>query len=306
MAQKRMFSLQIVDTDAFLEMPMTSQLLYFHLAMRADDEGFVGNPKRVIKMLGASEDDFKILIAKRFVLTFESGVVVIKHWLIHNTIRMDRFNPTNHIDEKKLIGIKSNGAYTEIENCDGIEILKLEKPKKPDWLINRQAVRKESSLPDSFDYKIRQAFIGKPCPICENEMKELRIEELEYNSRPSPLPTIQHNIPISKGGKHELGNISVICRSCNTSIRDKETGELNSKEVIEVWKTIGNQSATQDKLSKVNLSKDKITETSSSKKAKAFYKGEEMRFSKGKWWVLPKDGSEWLEFAGSLKDIEWK
>ena len=115
MPKRRMFSLQIVDTDAFLEMPMTSQLLYFHLAMRADDEGFVGNPKRIIKMMGSSEDDFKVLIAKRFLLSFESGVVVIKHWLIHNTIRMDRFSSTSYKLEKSKLGLRENKAYTEIE-----------------------------------------------------------------------------------------------------------------------------------------------------------------------------------------------
>lgn len=108
-----MFSLQIVDSDAFLELPMTSQLLYFHLSMRADDEGFVGNPKRITRMIGSSEDDFKLLIAKRFLLAFNSGVVVIKHWLIHNTIRMDRFNPTTYEKEKSTLLIKENKAYTD-------------------------------------------------------------------------------------------------------------------------------------------------------------------------------------------------
>lgn len=113
MAQKRMFSLQIVDTDAFLEMPLTTQLLYFHLTMRADDEGFVGSPRKIMKMCGFQDDDLKILIAKRFVLSFESGVVVIKHWLIHNTIRMDRFNETSYLEEKKLLKINENRSYTD-------------------------------------------------------------------------------------------------------------------------------------------------------------------------------------------------
>lgn len=80
--------------------------------MRADDEGFVGNPKKIIRMVGASDDDYKILVAKRFVLVFESAVMVIKHWLIHNTIRMDRFNPTTYEDEKKMLDVKENKAYT--------------------------------------------------------------------------------------------------------------------------------------------------------------------------------------------------
>lgn len=114
MAKRRMFSMQIVDTDAFLEMPLSSQSLYFHLAMRADDEGFIGNPNRIIRLIGCSEDDFKILAAKRFLLTFESGVVVIKHWLIHNTIRMDRFSTTSYKDEKNLLNIKENKSYTDL------------------------------------------------------------------------------------------------------------------------------------------------------------------------------------------------
>src|SRR3990167_7047893 len=112
MAQRRMFSMSIMDSDAFLDMPTTSQLLYVHLGMRADDEGFIGNPKRIIKMLGANDDDFKILLAKKFVLQFESGVVVIKHWRMHNTIRMDRFAATNYRVEKDLLFLKENHSYT--------------------------------------------------------------------------------------------------------------------------------------------------------------------------------------------------
>lgn len=109
-----MFSPQIVDSDAFLDMPQTSQLLYFHLAMRADDDGFVGNPRRLLRLIGGNEDDLKVLIAKRFILTFESGVVVIKHWRIHNLIRHDRYNETKYLDEKNSLIIKENGSYTEL------------------------------------------------------------------------------------------------------------------------------------------------------------------------------------------------
>jgi hypothetical protein len=115
MANKRMIAKQIIDSDAFLDMPTSSQLLYFHLIMRADDEGFVGNPKKIMREIGVGQDDFKILIGKRFLLVFESGVIVIKHWLMHNAIRMDRFNPTSYQDEKKLIEVKQNKAYTECQ-----------------------------------------------------------------------------------------------------------------------------------------------------------------------------------------------
>jgi len=98
-----MFSMKIVDTDAFLDMPQSSQLLYFHLAMRADDDGFVPNPKRVMRMIGSQDDDYKVLIAKRFILPFESGVCVIKHWLIHNLVRSDRYTETQWIKEKQML-----------------------------------------------------------------------------------------------------------------------------------------------------------------------------------------------------------
>lgn len=113
MANKRMFSLDIVSSDAFLDMPISSQALYFHLGMYADDEGFV-NPKRVMRMISAGDDDLKVLLGKRFVLSFKSGVVVIKHWLIHNTIRMDRFNQTQYQEEKNTLTIKENNSYTEL------------------------------------------------------------------------------------------------------------------------------------------------------------------------------------------------
>ncbi|MGL5972409.1 MAG: conserved phage C-terminal domain-containing protein [Oscillospiraceae bacterium] len=112
MAQKRMFDKSIIDSDAFLDMPQTTQLLYFHLNMRADDEGFLNNPKRIMRMIGSSDDDMNILISKKFVLIFESGVIVIKHWKINNYLRNDRVKPTTCITEKALVQSKDNGAYT--------------------------------------------------------------------------------------------------------------------------------------------------------------------------------------------------
>lgn len=112
MAEKRMFAKSIIDSDAFLDMPLSTQALYFHLSMRADDEGFINNPKKIQRMIGASEDDLKLLIAKSFIIPFESGIVVIKHWRIHNYIRQDRLHPTKYTEERGLLEIKENGAYT--------------------------------------------------------------------------------------------------------------------------------------------------------------------------------------------------
>lgn len=119
MAERRMFAKTIIDSDAFLDMPLSTQCLYFHLSMRADDEGFVNNPKKIQRVIGASEDDLKLLIAKSFLIQFETGVVVIKHWKIHNYIRGDRLVPTNYSDERALLYVKDNGAYT----IDDIDVL---------------------------------------------------------------------------------------------------------------------------------------------------------------------------------------
>ena len=113
MAEKRMFTQKIIDSDAFLDMPITAQALYFHLNMRADDDGFVNNPKKISRYIGTSEEDLELLIAKRFLLCFESGVVVIKHWRMHNTIRKDRYNPTQYQEELAQLEVKSNFSYTE-------------------------------------------------------------------------------------------------------------------------------------------------------------------------------------------------
>jgi hypothetical protein len=113
MAERRMFAKTIIDSDAFMDMPLSAQALYFHLSMRADDDGFINNPKKIQRMIGASDDDFKLLIMKRFVITFESGVVVIKHWKIHNYIRNDRYKPTIYREEKSLLEEKENKVYTE-------------------------------------------------------------------------------------------------------------------------------------------------------------------------------------------------
>ena len=123
MAQKRMFTMKIVDSDAFLDMPLSTQCLYFHLNMRADDDGFVGNPKRIQRLIGASDDDLKLLIAKRFVLCFENGVIVIKHWRMHNTIYKDRYTQTTYIDEAKTLELKENKAYTEAKKTNDNKML---------------------------------------------------------------------------------------------------------------------------------------------------------------------------------------
>lgn len=112
-----MFSLKIVDSDLFLDMPLSSQCLYFHLSMRADDDGFVNNPKKIIKIIGANEDDLKILIAKGFVIVFEQGIIVITHWKINNFIRKDRYKPTLYENEVQSLSQTKNGMYVKEVGC---------------------------------------------------------------------------------------------------------------------------------------------------------------------------------------------
>lgn len=107
-----MFAKAIIDSDAFLDMPPSTQVLYFHLAMRADDDGFINNPKTIMRIVGAKDDDIKLLVAKRFIIPFDSGVVVIKHWRIHNYIQKDRYTETKYIEEKNQLIINKKNGYS--------------------------------------------------------------------------------------------------------------------------------------------------------------------------------------------------
>lgn len=117
MAERRMFAKTIVLSDAFLDMPITARCLYFTLGMVADDDGFVNAPKSVMRQISSSSDDLNILIAKKFILPFESGVIVIKHWRINNYLRNDRYIETKYKDEKSELEVDENGAYKPNVDC---------------------------------------------------------------------------------------------------------------------------------------------------------------------------------------------
>lgn len=111
MAQKRMFDKTITNDDCFLEMPIGSQVLYFHLSMNADDDGFINNWKSIMRMIGAKEDDLKVLVAKSYVIPFNTGVIVIKHWKINNYLRNDRYKPTRFQEEYKQLTLNDDLVY---------------------------------------------------------------------------------------------------------------------------------------------------------------------------------------------------
>ena len=120
MAERRMFAKAIVLSDAFLDMPLSARCLYFTLGMFADDDGFVGSPKGIMRQCGASQDDMLVLMQKRFVLTFESGVIVIKHWRINNYLQNDRHKNTTYVEELETLELDSKGAYTEKDSKIGV------------------------------------------------------------------------------------------------------------------------------------------------------------------------------------------
>jgi hypothetical protein len=116
-AQKRMFSLNVVDTDNFLDMPISSRFLYYELGMRADDDGFVGNWRKILLFTGLKQDDLKVLISKKFIIPFESGVIVIRHWRLNNYLQNDRTKPTIYQEELQKLGLDENNVYTLDTDC---------------------------------------------------------------------------------------------------------------------------------------------------------------------------------------------
>ena len=117
MAERRMFSKTIIDSDAFLDMPLSTQALYFHLSMRADDDGFLNNPKKIMRSIGAGQNELELLIAKKFILCFESGVIVVKHWRLHNYIQKDRYKQTVYTEELSKLKLKDNNVYSLDTEC---------------------------------------------------------------------------------------------------------------------------------------------------------------------------------------------
>ena len=177
MAEKRMFTQKIIDSDAFLDMPLSTQALYFHLNMRADDDGFINNPKRIQRTIGASEDDLKLLIAKRFVICFENGVIVIKHWRMHNTLRKDRYNPTQYQEQFAMLDVKDNNAYTErFDNQLATSWQPSGNQLEPQYSIDKISRDKRSIDKDSVD----ESDDSEPSP--KTSKKPVKHKYGEYNN----------------------------------------------------------------------------------------------------------------------------
>lgn len=179
MAEKRMFSKQIIDSDAFLEMPLSAQALYFHLSMRADDDGFVDNPKKIQRMVNASGDDLKLLIAKRYILTFESGVIVIKHWRIHNTLKTDRYKETVYLEEKSMLALKKNKSYTERKDLNEVYI-PCENHLEPQWNHNGTTMETQYSIDKNSIDKVKEVSNSRFTPPTLDEVRDYCKERQNY------------------------------------------------------------------------------------------------------------------------------
>lgn len=204
MADRRMFAKTIVTSDAFLDMPASARCLYFMLGLFADDDGFVNAPKAIMRQTGSTTDDLRILIAKRFILTFESEVIVIKHWRIHNLIQKDRYKETTYLEEKALLTLDENKAYTEaVSNLDTnciqdasipltqVSIGKLSKDKVSvvegsiDTATTTTAKTVENSVENSEDRRLKPfGGIGKGVVYLSDEQMEdllIRLSIDEFN-----------------------------------------------------------------------------------------------------------------------------
>lgn len=181
-----MFSPLIVESEEFLMMPVSSQALYFHLGMNADDDGFI-QPKIVMRTTGANDDDLKVLLTKRFLLAFESGVVVVKHWLIHNLIQKDRYHPTRFQEEKKALIIKDNKSYSDSVNKMLPEVrlgkdrlLGADKPRIDIVPDNEDNPKKEKTPQKYPNARVAFSWFPKPQKSWDFNTTELKCGELLF------------------------------------------------------------------------------------------------------------------------------
>ena len=173
-AKKRMFNVDIVGSDAFLDLPHTAQALYFQLGMRADDDGFVGNPKTIQRIAGTNASDLELLVKKRFLLQFPSGVVVIKHWKINNDIKKDRYSPTVYTDEFQMLSTKENKAYTE-RNAN-VSTLDTERVQNVSNLDTQYSIDKDRLDKDSIDKEKHTHGFFSNVLLTDDELQKLSSE----------------------------------------------------------------------------------------------------------------------------------
>ena len=201
MAERRMFAKTIVDSDMFIDMPMSARLLYYDLAMRADDDGFVNSPKKIMRFVGASMDDMNVLIAKQFIIPFESGVVVIKHWKIHNYIQKDRYKATSYQAEKESLTLKNGTYYTDdlpdVSNLDTECIQDVYSLDTQDRLGKVRLELGKDRVRDRERQELESAHAPENLPLEIAENKNNKNNENDFNNSDNKKPT-RHKYGIYK------------------------------------------------------------------------------------------------------------
>lgn len=175
MAERRMMSKSIIKSDTFLDMPATTQNLYFHMLLDADDDGFINAPKSIMRMIGAKDDDMKVLAAKQFVIPFESGVVVIKDWKIHNYIQNDRYKPST-LPERDLLNIQKDKTYTlknDVSSMDTkcIQTVSIGKDRLGKVRLGKDRIGKD---------RLGKVSIDTLCHVTHDDVDKSHIEIIEY------------------------------------------------------------------------------------------------------------------------------
>lgn len=246
MADKRMFSSKIIDSDAFIEMSPMARLLYFNLSLHADDDGFTNSARREMKIVGAQDSDLNELVDKRFVIRFDSGVVAIKHWRINNTIRSDRYKATTYTDEKSLLTIEPNGAYTiksEVNN-NGIPS---DNHKNIDGIpSDNQCVPQIRGGEDRIDKdRLGKDRLGEGCACVREESSENQADCLASPSPESPVlyfPTKEGEQPIYQSDIDNLSryynnsiDVKAEILACAENSRGKPGKESSWQTAVTVW-----------------------------------------------------------------------
>ena len=200
MAEKRMFTNKIVESDAFLDMPLSAQALYVHLNMNADDDGFVNNPKMITRLIGAKMDDLQILIDKAFILTFPSGVAVIKGWLMNNIIKADRRKPTAYQEELAMLDIKDNRSYTWKQNGNVSETEWKQNGNNPlhrldkNRLVEISIDKNNTFAPTSNDIDAEEKEVFAELPLLNNQSYKIYTEDVSHYKEQFPAVDVEQEI----------------------------------------------------------------------------------------------------------------
>ena len=200
MAEKRMFTVKIVESDAFLDMPLSAQALYVHLNMNADDDGFVNNPKMITRLIGAKNDDLQVLIDKAFILMFPSGVAVIKGWLMNNIIKNDRKHPTSYQEELSQLVVKDNRSYTWKQNGNGTETERKQNGNNLLRSIDKDSLDKNSIdknntfAPTSNDIDAMEKEIFAELPLLNNQFYKIYTDDVSHYKEQFPAIDVEQEI----------------------------------------------------------------------------------------------------------------